>query len=106
MGEINTNANCVELYMQINDQVKDLLVKPKHNTIKGQVKDLLVKPKHEMLTYYQIPTNTVQINKIQVEDLLVMPKNEMLTVEGSMVENHLIPKDKFQEALLYPLFNS
>ena len=40
--EINTN--CVELYMQINDQIEDLLVKPKHNTLKGQVKDLLAKP--------------------------------------------------------------
>ena len=33
--------------MQINDQVEDLLVKPKHNTSKGQVEDLLAKPKHE-----------------------------------------------------------
>ena len=33
VGEINTNTNCVELYMQINDQVEDLLVKPKHNII-------------------------------------------------------------------------
>ena len=45
--------------MQINDQVEDLLVKPKHNTLKGQVKDLLAKPKHEMLTDYQIPANTI-----------------------------------------------
>ena len=28
VGEINTNTNCVELYMQINDQVEDLLAKP------------------------------------------------------------------------------
>ena len=26
--EINTNTNCVELYMQINDQLEDLLAKP------------------------------------------------------------------------------
>ena len=100
VGEINTNTNCVELYIQINDQVKDLLAKPKHNTIKGQVEDLLAKPKHEMLTDYQIATKTVQINKGQVGDLLVMPKHEMLTAEGCMVENHQIPKNKFQEALL------
>ena len=68
--EINTN--CVELYMQINDQVENLLAKPKHNTLKGQVEDLLVKPKHEMmLTDYQIPTNTIQMG--QVEDLLAKP---------------------------------
>ena len=54
VGEINTNTNCVELYMHINDQVEDLLAKPKYNTNKGQVEDLLAKPKHEMLTDYQI----------------------------------------------------
>ena len=101
--EINTN--CVELYMQINDQVEDLLAKPKHNTLKGQVEDLLVKPKHEMLTNYQIPTNTIQMG--QVEDLLVKPKHEMLTAEGCMVENHQLPKNKYQEALLYyPVFDN
>ena len=101
--EINTN--CVELYMQISDQVKDLLAKPKHNTLKGQVKDLLVKPKHEMLTDYPIPTNTIQMG--QVEDLLVKPKHEMLTAEGCMVGSHQIPKDKYQESLLYyPVFNN
>ena len=63
--EINTN--CVELYMQMNDQVEDLLGKPKHNTLMGQVEDLLGKPKHEMLTDYQIPTNTIQMG--QLEDL-------------------------------------
>ena len=64
--------------MQINDQVEDLLVKPHHNTLKGQVEDLLVKPKHEMLT-----------------------------AEGCMVENHQIPKNKYQEALLYfPVFDN
>ena len=107
VGEINTNTNCVEFYMQINDQVKDLLAKPKHNTIKGQVKDLLAKPKHEMLTDYQIPTKTLQTNKGQVKDLLAMPKHEMLTAEACMVENHQIPKNKFQEALLYyPVFKN
>ena len=95
--EINTN--CVEFYMQINDQVEDLLVKPKHNTLKGQVEDLLAKPKHEMLTYYQIPTNTIQMG--QVKDLLAKPKHEMLTAKGRMVENHQIPKMEYQEALLY-----
>ena len=60
-----------------------------------------------MLTDYQIPTNTVQINKGQVKDLLVMPKHEMLTAEGCMVESHQIPKNKFQEALLYyPVFDN
>ena len=107
VGEINTNTNCVELYMHINDQVEDLLAKPKYNTNKGQVEDLLAKPKHEMLTDYQIPTNTVQINKRQVKDLLAMPKHEMLTAKGCMVENHQIPKNKFQEVLLYyPLFDN
>ena len=92
--------------MQINDQVEDLLVKPKHNTLKGQVKDLLVKPKHEILTDYQIPTNKIQIKFGQVEDLLVKPKHEMLTAKGCMVENHQIPKNKYQEELLYyPVFN-
>ena len=103
--EINTN--CVELYMQINDQIEDLLAKPKHNTLKGQVKDLLVKPKHEMLTDYQIPTNKIQIKVGQVKDLLVKPKHEMLTAKGCMVENHQIPKNKYQEAILYyPGFNN
>ena len=41
VGEINTN--CVGLYMQINDQVKDLLAKPKHDMLKGQVGDLVAK---------------------------------------------------------------
>ena len=41
--EINTNTNYEELHMHINDQVKDLLTKPKYHTIKGQAKDLLVK---------------------------------------------------------------
>ena len=59
VGEINTNTNCVELYMHINDQVEDLLAKPKYITNKGQVEELLAKPKHEMLKDYQIPTNTV-----------------------------------------------
>ena len=91
--------------MQINDQVKDLLAKPKHNTLKGQVKDLLAKPKYEMLTDYQIPTNTIQMG--QVKDLLVKPKHEMLTAEGCMVENHQIPKNKYQEVLLYyPVFDN
>ena len=36
-----------------------------------------------------------------------MPKHEMLTAEGCMVENHQIPKNKFQEALLnYPVFDN
>ena len=36
-----------------------------------------------------------------------MPKHEMLTAEGCMVENHQIPKNKFQEALLYyPVLNN
>ena len=91
--------------MQINDQVEDLLVKPKHNTLKGQLEDLLVKPKHEMLTDYQIPTNTIQMG--QVEDLLVKPKHGMLTAKGCMVESHQIPKNKYQEALLrYPVFDN
>ena len=43
----------------------------------------------------------------QVKDLLVKPKHEMLTAEGCMVENHQIPKNKYQEALLYyPVFNN
>ena len=93
--------------MQINDQVEDLLVKPKHNTLKGQVEDLLVKPKHDMLTDYQFPTNKIQIKMGQVEDLLVKPKHEMLTAEGCMVENHQIPKNKYHEALLYyPVFDN
>ena len=58
--EINTN--CVELYIQINDQVEDLMAKSQHNTLKGQVKNMLARPKHEMLTDYQIPTNIIQKN--------------------------------------------
>ena len=101
--EINTN--CVELYMQMNDQVEDLLGKPKHNTLMGQVEDLLGRPKHEMLTDYQIPTNTIQMG--QLEDLLAKPKYEVLTAEGCMVENHQIPKNKYQESLLYyPVFDN
>ena len=71
-------------------------MKAKHNTLKGQVEDLLAKPKHEMLTDYQIPTNTIQMG--QVKDLLVKPKHEMLTAEGCIVGNHQIPKNKYQEA--------
>ena len=48
-----------------------------------------------------------QIQYGHVEDFLAMPKHEMLTAEGWMVENHQIPKNKFQEALLYyPVFNN
>ena len=50
-----------------------------------------------MLTDYQIPTNTIQINKGQVEDLLALPKHEMLTAKGCMVENHQIPITGFYQ---------
>ena len=40
------------------------------------------------------------------EDLLVKPKHEILTAEGCMVENNQIPKNKYQEVLLYyPVFD-
>ena len=43
----------------------------------------------------------------QVEDLLAKPKHEMLTAEGCIVENHQIPWNKYQEALLYyPVFDN
>ena len=57
------------------------------------------------MIHYQIPTNTIQMG--QVKDLLAKPKHEMLTAKGCMVESHQIPKNKYQEALLYyPVFDS